>query len=115
MTVQVKPGYTNPLIMMEQNRANKGMNFQANEVSRDDSHKVTRLQGKQLQLQSEMLLIKATGSDAGQNSAEKLKIMEEKLEEVSRDLRTAQSDTHADYASAPKEQLSGHASRSWRA
>lgn len=115
MTIQVKPGYTNPLNMMGQKRASKGINYQANDASQDNSHKVTSLQGRQLQLQSEMLLIKATGSDTGENSAERMKMMEEKLEEVSKDLRTARSDSYTDYASAPGEQLLEHASRIWRA
>ncbi len=115
MSMQIKPGYTNPLTMMEHNRANRLSGLQAIKKPDDSSTKVTSLHNKQQQLHNEMLLIKATGADTGQNATEKLKNMEEKLAEVSDDLRTAKTDSYAVSAQSQREQLWGYHSRTWRA
>lgn len=115
MSMQVRPGYTNPLIMMEHNRANRMFSHQTAKKSDDNSTKVTNLQNKQQQLHNEMLLIKTTGADTGQNTTEKLKNMEEKLAEVSNDLRTAKTASYTASAQSPGEPLWGYQSRTWRA
>ena len=114
MSIQIKPGYTNPLAAMERNKANRNQNQQISQKPGDNSDTVSSLQNKQQQLQNEMLLIKAVGADTGQNSAETLKNMEEKLEEITNTLRTAKANP---YASSPSmsERLLTSSSRSWRA
>lgn len=72
MSIQIKPGYTNPLATMKQNKPkSKLSNIHK---SGGNSDKVTSLQSRRQQLQNEMLLIKAVGADAGKNT-EKLKNM----------------------------------------
>ena len=115
MSIQIKPGYTSPLVTMEQNTANRNKNHQISQKSDNSSDKVTSLQSRQQQLQSEMLLMKAVGADTGQNSKEKLKNMEEKLAEVSNDLRTARADSFASSSPSLRELLANGSSRSWRA
>ncbi len=115
MSIQIKLGYTSPLVTMEQNKANRNKNHQISQKSDNSSDKVTSLQSRQQQLQSEMLLMKAVGADTGQNSKEKLKNMEEKLAEVSNDLRTARADSFASSSPSLRELLANGSSRSWRA
>ncbi len=115
MSIQIKPGYISPLVTMEQNKANRNKNHQISQKSDNSSDKVTSLQSRQQQLQSEMLLMKAVGADTGQNSKEKLKNMEEKLAEVSNDLRTARADSFASSSPSLRELLANGSSRSWRA
>lgn len=115
MSIQIKPGYTSPLVTMEQNKANRNKNHQISQKSDNSSDKVTSLQSRQQQLQSEMLLMKAVGADTGQNSKEKLKNMEEKLAEVSNDLRTARADSFASSSPSLRELLTNGSSRNWRA
>ena len=64
-------------------------------------HEMKKLQIKQQQLQNEMLLIKITGSDSTSNSAERLKLMKEKLEEVSNHIREVRKDTYISERSNP--------------
>lgn len=92
MSMQVKAGYTNPLTMVNHKRWNLGA---AQKAGKKDggSDRVKELQAKQQQLQSEMLLIKGTGSDTGGASVEKLKKMEERLDEVTSALRKAKAET----------------------
>lgn len=115
MSIQIKPGYTSPLVTMEQNKANRNKNHQISQKSDNSSDKVTSLQSRQQQLQSEMLLMKAVGADTGQNSKENLKNMEEKLAEVSNDLRTAKADSFASSSPSLRELLANGSSRIWRA
>ena len=85
MSIQIKSGYINLLAMMSQNKAQSGK--QIDIKTADSSNEMKKLQIKQQQLQNEMLLIKITGSDSTSNSAERLKLMKEKLEEVSNHIR----------------------------
>lgn len=112
MSIQIKPGYTNPLATMKQNKPkSKLSNIHK---SGGNSDKVTSLQSRRQQLQNEMLLIKAVGADAGKNT-EKLKNMEEKLTEISNDLRTARADSSASSSPSLRERLLYGSSRSWQA
>ncbi len=111
MSVQIKPGYTNPLVTMERDK--QKLKLTNAQMSGNNSDEVTSLQNRQQQLQSEMLLIKAVGTDTGQNT-EKLKDMEEKLSEISNDLRTARADSYA-FSPSLREQFLNGSSRTWRA
>ena len=118
MIMQIKPGYTNPLITAEQNKFNQKPNHQTIKKPDDDSQKVTSLQNRQMQLKSEMLLIKATGADTGQDSAEKLEHMEETLSDISDDLRAARADFYVSskeqLLTSPKGQYVNGSTRIWR-
>lgn len=55
--------------------------------------KVAELQTKQQQLQNQMLLLKATGTDSAGATAETQKIVAEELEKVSTELRSAKENS----------------------
>ncbi len=95
MSIQIKSGYINLLAMMSQNKAQSGK--QIDIKTADSSNEMI----KQQQLQNEMLLIKITGSDSTSNSAERLKLMKEKLEEVSNHIREVRKDTYISERSNP--------------
>ena len=99
MSIQIKSGYINLLAMMSQNKAQSGK--QIDIKTADSSNEMKKLQIKQQQLQNEMLLIKTTGSDSTSNSAERLKLMKEKLEEVSNHIREVRKDTYISERSNP--------------
>lgn len=99
MSIQIKSGYINLLAMMSQNKAQSGK--QIDIKTADSSNEMKKLQIKQQQLQNEMLLIKITGSDSTSNSAERLKLMKEKLEEVSNHIREVRKDTYISERSNP--------------
>lgn len=88
MSLQVRPGYINPLTTMRENKSLKG---QSGNVQNGKSDKLTELQTKQQSLQNEILLIQSTGSDSAGNTSKKLEALKAKLEEVSTDLRTVKS------------------------
>lgn len=92
MSMQVKPGYVNPLTMLRNQGSHAGESQGAYGMQKDTKDKVKELQIKQQQLQSEMLLMKGTGSDSGTDSVTKLEKMESKLDEVTHELRTAKND-----------------------
>lgn len=100
MSTQVKPNYINPLTMMKEKQKGR----LAFESLKQDSQKdkVTELQTKQQQIQNEILLLKFAGTDAPAGSAERQEMLNAKLEEVSTQLQSAQSDT----ITAPKEAAS---------
>lgn len=88
MSLQVRPGYVNPLTTMKENRNNPVKKHITKDSKTD---KLTELRSKQQSLQSEMLLMKSTGSDSSGNTSEKLEALQKKLEDVSSDLRTAKN------------------------
>lgn len=88
MALQMKPGYVNPLTMRSPNTFTAGKNGLSGKDS-DGKIKFKDLKIRQQQLQNELLLVKATGTDSGSNSLEKVKKMEEKLANVNVDLHSA--------------------------
>lgn len=93
MSLQVRPGYVNPLTMMKENKQAKGKTANVQDSKPD---KLTELRTKQQSLQNEMLLLQSTGSDSSGNTSEKLEALKSRLEEVSTDLRTARTDNRKD-------------------
>lgn len=93
MSMQVRPGYVNPLTAMREHEAGVGVRQKTGGMQKGMKDKVKELQLKQ-QLQSEMLLMRATGSDTDGNSVKKLEKMETKLSEVTEDLKTARKDSY---------------------
>ena len=94
MAMQVRPGYVNPLTTMREHGTGAGIRQKAGGMETGMKDKVKELQLKQQQLQSEMLLMRATGSDTDGNSVKKLEKMETKLNEVTEDLKTARKDSY---------------------
>ena len=92
MSMQVKPGYVNPLTMMKDHGAGLGGLKKAGKVEEGMKDKVKELQMRQQQLQSEMLLTKAAGTDTGGNTVKKLEKVETKLDEDREELKAARKD-----------------------
>lgn len=89
--MQIRSGYSNPLTMTMGQGKNMGTGRTAR-VRNGKTERIQDLQTKRQQLQNEMLLLKSSGSDTGGASMEKLKKMEEKLADMSEELRAARMD-----------------------
>lgn len=92
MPLQVRPGYVNPLTTLKENR-NNPLRKQTGNIQNDKPDKLTDLRIKQQTLQNEMLLMQSSGSDSGGDTSEKLKVLQEKLKEVSDDLRVTRNNS----------------------
>lgn len=88
MAMQIRPDYVNPLTMMADKNAAQKLG-QPSVPKGGSADKVTELQTKQQQLQNQMLLLKATGTDSAGATAETQKVVEAELEKVAAELRTA--------------------------
>lgn len=87
MSLQVRPGYSNPLTAMTSSKQGHtcfGKNRPAD--------KAADLQTKQQQLQNTLLLMKSTGTDSGVSTAEQQEKLQEDLEKVSEELQAAKHD-----------------------
>ncbi len=88
MAIQIRPGYINPLTMIVDKKAVQKLGpTTARQTEQVD--KVAELQTKQQQLQNQILLLKATGTDSAGATAETQKVAEEALEKVTAELRSA--------------------------
>ncbi len=90
MTVQVRPDYVNPLTMRN-DRESRWKLGQHKGIPGGKTDTVAELQTRQQQLQSQMLVMKATGTDGAGATTESQKILKEKLEELTHELRAAKS------------------------
>lgn len=87
MSLQVRPGYINPLTTMtstKQGHTLLGKNSPAD--------KAEELQTKQQQLQNTLLLMKSTGTDSGVSTVEQQEKLQVELEKVSEEIRAAKND-----------------------
>ncbi len=111
MAIQIRPGYINPLTMVADKKAVQKLGpTTARQTEQVD--KVAELQTKQQQLQNQVLLLKATGTDSSGATAETQKVVEEALEKVTAELRSANRNvvqdaepveqTHSDTQSAAR-------------
>lgn len=89
MAIQMRPGYVNPLAMKKAVPKLGQPTTQPAAKQGKQTDKVTELQTKQQQLQNQMLLLKATGTDSAGATAETQKIVAEELEKVTAELRSA--------------------------
>ncbi len=90
MTMQIRPGYVNPLSMVKGSK----LNPKAGEAMKqgEGSGDIRELQARQQQLQNTMLMMKASGSDSSGMSPEMEKRMEKELEKVSKELKKAKKE-----------------------
>lgn len=88
MSMKIRPDYINPLTMLDKKGAPK-----LGQPTAKQTDKVSELQTKQQQLQNQVLLLKASGTDSAGATAETQKVLEAELEKVSTELRTAKADT----------------------
>ena len=90
MSMEIRPGYVNPLTMVKGSK----LNPKAGQAMKQDgtSGNIRDLQARQQQLQNTMLLMKAAGSDSSGMSPKTEKRMEEELKKVSRELQKAKKE-----------------------
>lgn len=100
MSVQVRPGYINPLTTMTSTKL--GHSFLEKNRTTD---KTTDLQTKQQQLQNALLLLKSTGTDSGVSTAEQQEKLQAQLEKVSKELQSAKNDIPQEAALSPSEKV----------
>ena len=94
MSMAIRPGYVNPLTTMKEHVWNRNSGKPAGRMQGGEEDQVQKLQVKQQQLLTGMLLIKSSGTDGGSDSKEQLEKMETKLEQTSHDLRSARMDAY---------------------
>lgn len=91
MALQIRPDYVNPLTLpadkKESPRLGRSIAGQSGQTD-----EVTELRNKKQQLQTQMLLLKATGTDGAGTTEETQKVVEEELERVAAELRDAKGD-----------------------
>lgn len=88
MAIQMRPDYVNPLTTMT-NKKTALKSSQPAFRQGGQADKVTELQTKQQSLQNQILLLKATGTDSAGAVAETQKSVEDELEKVTAELRSA--------------------------
>ena len=95
MAIQMRPGYVNPLTMVADKKAAPKLGQPSTQpiTKQGKADKVAELQTKQQQLQNQMLLLKATGTDSAGATAETQKIVAEELEKVATELRSAKGNS----------------------
>ena len=103
MSLQVRANYINPLSMKKQQQSQTETAFRSPNPKSDPAE---QLQMKRQQLQNQILLLKAIGTDTADLSAESQKELESALEEVTAELRAAKS-----VLSQPTEAVKEHLSR----
>ena len=89
MAIQMRPDYVNPLTMKKAAPKLGQPIGQPTVKQGNQTDKVAELQTKQQQLQNQMLLLKATGTDSAGATAETQKVVAEELEKVTAELRSA--------------------------
>lgn len=87
MSMKLRPDYINPLTAMNAKKAGS----QLNQPFSKPTDKVAELRTKQQQLQNQMLLLKASGTDNAGASADTQKVLEEELKQVNTALRSAKA------------------------
>ncbi|HCT92887.1 MAG TPA: hypothetical protein DF613_16125 [Lachnospiraceae bacterium] len=91
MSVQLKPNYINPLTMLKGN----AQTHKTGQITtpKEKADKIKELEAKQQQLQNEMLLLKSNGSADGAISAKRQEEIENRIEEIADDIRSAKADS----------------------
>lgn len=99
MSIQVRPGYTNPLTTMTHSK--QGHTLWGKSRMAD---KAADLQTKQQQLQNTLLLMKSTGTDQGVSTVEQQEKLQAELEKVSEELRAIKNHVPQDVEFSQTEQ-----------
>lgn len=88
MAMQIRPDYVNPLTMVADKKTAQKPGQPVSQQG-GPAGKVAELQTKQQQLQNQILLLKAAGTDSAGATTETQKILEAELEKVAAELRSA--------------------------
>lgn len=86
--MRVRTNYVNPLAMMDKKQGGQETAFRAGKRNAS----AEELQNKRQQLQNQMLLLKASGTDSASGSEELQKELETALEKVAADLQFAKAE-----------------------
>lgn len=92
MSMAVKPGYINPLTMMGEKKNNR---IKEPLSQKNADHDVQNLQMQRQSLQNQMLMLKSS-SDGASLTKESQDAIEQQIEEISTELRTAKSEAVVD-------------------
>lgn len=90
MSIAIKPGYVNPLTTMGQKKNGLTATSPLTQQKEEKSENVQDLQTRQQALQNHILLLKST-SDGAAGTAESQEVLQDKLEEISTELKTAKT------------------------
>lgn len=91
MSIRLKPNYINPLNMLKGSSGTRKTGQMASPKRKTD--KIKELQARQQQLQNEMLLLKSNGSASSDISVKRQEEIENRIDEVADDLRSAKAGT----------------------
>ncbi len=102
MVNNVKPGYVNPLTMMRSNKNGQTKPLYSEGIQTAEKRKKS-LEAKKQSIQNSLLLMKGTSGDAG-NSEENIEVLEKKLEEITKEIKTNRQET-VEIVTAKEEQV----------
>ena len=102
MVNNVKPGYGNPLTMMRSNKNGQTKPLYSEGIQTAEKRKKS-LEAKKQSIQNSLLLMKGTSGDAG-NSEENIEVLEKKLEEITKEIKTNRQET-VEIVTAKEEQV----------
>lgn len=102
MVNNVKPGYVNPLTMMGSNKNGQTKPLYLEGIQTAEKRKKS-LEAKKQSIQNSLLLMKGTSSAAG-SSEENIEVLEKKLEEITKEIKTNRQET-VEIVTAKKEQM----------
>ena len=91
MVNNVKPGYVNPLTMMGSNKNGQTKPLYLEGIQTAEKRKKS-LEAKKQSIQNSLLLMKGTSSAAG-SSEENIEVLEKKLEEITKEIKTNRQET----------------------
>ncbi len=91
MVNNVKPGYVNPLTMMGINKNGQTKPLYLEGIQTAEKRKKS-LEAKKQSIQNSLLLMKGTSSAAG-SSEENIEVLEKKLEEITKEIKTNRQET----------------------
>ena len=109
MPLKVKPGYVNPLTMMNQKKPGAGPKALSLQP-KTKTEEVQDLQTKRQTMQNQMLVLKST-SDAGMSGGDLQESMEKKLEELTTELKAMKSQAAREVTVKPEDDVSSMVSK----
>lgn len=100
MVNNVRPGYVNPLTMMKSGKDRPITSLCSNGIQKAEKRQ-RDLEAEKQSIQNSLLLMKGTSQNAG-NSEETIKLLEKKLEEITKEMKIDRKNTAEDMALKPR-------------
>ena len=104
MINNVKSNYRNPLTMMKSNRQAEHFNLGA---MKTEEKKQKALEAEKQLIQNSLLLMKGTSGN-GETSEENIKLLEQKLEEITKEIKTSSKETIEEAAATGEKDAEEH-------